>query len=273
MRRYALALAVVLAIWPVKAAARPPCDCELGWRVPGDGAKDVPTNTRVVVHAPEGVDRASIRLLGPAGEVACRVESYRDAVILYPKQALAPETSHRVAHVIVDRGRAYAVETGFVTGTTVDITPPSAATGIVGGVAMHGNCPRHRTAIVTTDTMPPPDPDRPNDHVLEVEVTASDGARETLLVPPAGTFGKSYFRGDCMVSYPRAKLREGFSARVSVVDVAGNRSSPSPPVEFQFAGRGCQVAAAPGAVELLGLLGLLGLPGLQRRLSGRARGW
>ena len=263
MRRKAIVLPCVLSgllLAPAAAWSSPPCECELAFLLPTDGATAVPTNGRVLVSHPD-VDPATLALstddatgaavpitVTPAGSVPYQVWVVPDA-------DLAPGTAYRLEAQYTGGGGT--LSHGFTTGSGPDTVAPTLGVATVAPASSLGACEDLRAAQVT---LVGASDDQTPDDALIVQVSAYevgvDGLPHVLFLPTwYGVFGDSG-NGSCLTNFAGVESGTDYSATVTVMDWAGNLAPEASPQTFRFAtidagGCGCRGA---GSGEGAGLL-------------------
>lgn len=253
-----IALTTTLALAaPDRALASEACYCQYSWVYPAHDATNVPRNVRVLLFDPS-LQKNTISLTDYYGKP---IDAYQEpvpgghGVWLVPTQLLDPHATYRVRY----NNSQYPTE--FTTGAAVDSQPPSLGSAKVTSSAVWGDCPLNYAARVQASGS---DDVTPSDQLMgRVEVTGPDATKVTLFVGLSyvqGFFGK--MGGDCIPGFAAANLEDTFSARVAVMDWAGNTSAFSPASSFKFAygepsSGGCCAAAGASGVMPATCLALL----------------
>lgn len=259
--RLSLAAALGLSVTALttQALASPPCECQLGFTEPGDGATGVPTNARVFVSV-RGIDRETLTLKSDGADVAFHVEDsggpdYQFFVV--PDEALAPNAGVEL--------HAGDLNVAFTTGAADDTTAPTVTTAEISGDAetVGGACP---TFVAAGVFFTGSDDVTPNDNlVFQIDL---DAPPYRIFVPANNpTFGQVDGGDDwdeCLDNTPGATGGETFTGTVTVLDWVGN-GQPSQPSSFEYHEGGssclCSLPGAPtrAAGTAAGGLALLGL--------------
>ena len=258
-------LAAVLVAAPRSADA---CSCMFGSPIvlPADGATGVPLDTRVWVGSQWNTDDgtgeagfAETELLGPDGARVpgsmTGIVSRQDGLSVFtPDAPLAPNTRYTV------RVEAGGLESTFTTGearsagapgvpeaevleTEVD---PNREESACGPVAVALLRVRHDGVLALAD----------REGSATYDPARADGSVTGLTEEDTFSLGTSL----CLHTWPEADEGASTEVRFAAVDLAGNFSGWSAPVEVDLGGCGC--GAAPGGA---GLLGLVALARLRRR--------
>ncbi|MFO0549601.1 MAG: hypothetical protein U0271_14505 [Polyangiaceae bacterium] len=263
VRRFRLSIAAALGLsvagLTAEALASPPCECQLDFTEPGNGATGVPTNARVFVSVRDA-DRDAVTLTSGGADVAFHVEDsggpdYQFFVV--PDAALAPN-----ADIALHVG---GIDATFTTGAADDTTAPTVTTAEISDEAetVGGACPTYVAAGVFFDGS---DDVTPNDNlVFQIDL---DAPPYRVFVPANNpTFGHVDGGDDwdtCLDNTPDATGGETFTGTVTVLDWAGNGQA-SQPSSFEYHEGGssclCSMPGAPGRAASTGgvALGLAGL--------------
>ena len=255
---------ICLLVLAAPAWASPPCECEVAWSYPANGAIAVPTNVQLLVWSPR-LDRDSLELatdtdppepvaatVGPAGD---RAYQYR----VVPDGPLAGQTEYTLKADLAGGG-SFGI--AFTTGDGPDDNAPTLAGASVTGGSLSGACRSHLAAVVSV--LGGADDLTPAEALLaEVELVdpeAGPGAMTILL--PAGQRVMGDSSDGCLTNAPGVEPERPYQARVRLVDWSGNASEFTDPVTFTFrqnggsGGCGCGPAfpAGPAAWVALGLM-------------------
>ena len=235
------------------------CDCVFGpmEAVPND-ATDVPTTARIFVeyNFVDSANDAPLILVATdtGAEVPHTIEDtvQGDTVIrtLTPEVSLDPQTAYAVYE---DRGQPDPWElAAFTTGEGEDTSAPSGAEILSAkthkdrdGISTCGGGVRMEIALATSDG-----------DIYEIEATRESGDVQTYTFLTSNWIVLGH--GACLTNMPDLEARERLLLRSRVLDVSGNASPWSDPVESRRAG--CSSTGSRGLTMVwLPLLALLGI--------------
>ncbi len=243
-------LAIATLTLPARAdAAAIMCDCMgdgVSWTVPADGADNVPTNAQIVVSWPVAATKL-ILIEAESGEPIPFQLNQLDTELfqLVPTQTLKPNTDVTVS---AQDGRHSTFRVGSLQD---DVAPILGAVSVDGaGEALCNDTVR--TAVTVSGLAD--DTTESEALLVKLDIQSASGA-STLLVRPDAMgwlrnasgchntvdgyqctlqLGHDTQGGHCMNTFPAAEASTVHSITVTIVDAAGNESTPTEAVDFQF---------------------------------------
>ncbi len=249
MRTALISLCLLALVTP--ALASPPCECEVAWSYPANGATGVPTNAQLTVWSPR-LDADSLALATamdppePAVAAVAPVGDRADQYRIVPTAPLAAGTEYTLK-ADLNGGGSFGI--AFTTGDGPDDSAPGLGEVTVTGGSLSGACKTHLAAVVSVSGA---SDDQTPAAALMAEVELIDPEAEpgiTTVLLPASQRVMGDSDDTCLANAPGVVAEKPYQARVRLVDWAGNVSEFSEQVTFTFrkGGMGSSCGCGPTA--------------------------
>ena len=253
IRRVLVTLATALA-----SPAAWSCSCdEIQEFLPEYGATEVPTTARI--YLTDRVGKRSPSLLLVATDTGAEVPHLEEVHVqgsdlirtLIPEVELEPYTAYSV-YEIRENPEAWFL-TDFTTGEGADTVAPK------GGKILSGVTAKDHSVLSScgADVFLDIEVSRSEGDLYEIEAARESGDVETYIFLRKNRIILGH--GTCFDNMPDLKARENITLRSRVLDVSGNASPWSNPIESHRAGCSCSTGNRGLTMAWLPLFALLGI--------------
>ena len=254
-----LVFVAALAVGSV-VQATPPCECAEIYSTPWED-EGVPTNGRIMIADPNMLEMDTLRLRKMLTEDTLEFqveETDGGPTWLTPSSELEGDAKYEVFGTFSNPDFSGDYVLSFRTASGPDSTAPTFDQVTIKGDGMAGACGAHTGASVTLTNIVD-DTTAIDDLVLRIRVTDPNGNQSIVYAQGYGWDGALLThigtgQPNCLDNYSAAVPGQSFTAVVSLMDWAGNESTASPEMEFQFVEAagvggndcGCSLAAPAG---------------------------